>query len=107
MSEIKIIPKSEFDRVLSLDMDRYEKLALVGEMCRLNTLSAVKRAGSGHLGSSLSAMDIVIWLYCEEMNTCEVGLDDPGRDIYFSSKGHDAPGQYAVLHALGILTEEP
>ena len=28
------------------------------------------------------------------------------RDIYFSSKGHDAPGHYAVLFSLGIITED-
>src|SRR5204863_4972071 len=33
-------------------------------------------------------------------------FDDPNRDVYFSSKGHDVPGLYAVLHALGVLQEE-
>jgi transketolase len=33
---------------------------LFADMCRYNTLVAVKKAGSGHLGSSLSAMDIAV-----------------------------------------------
>lgn len=74
-------------------------------MCRVNTLVEVKRAGSGHLGSSFSAMDIVVWMYYEEMNTLKVGFDSPDRDIYFSSKGHDVPGLYAVLHSLGEIPE--
>src|SRR5881394_2320814 len=75
-------------------------------MCRANALVAVKRAGSGHLGSSFSAMDVVVHLFYAELNTVEVGFDDPGRDIYFSSKGHDVPGLYAVLHSLGVLPPE-
>jgi transketolase len=72
----------------------------------MNALVAVKRAGSGHLGSSFSAMDVVVHLFYRELNTAEVGFDNPERDIYFSSKGHDVPGLYAVLHSLGVLSPE-
>src|SRR5436309_7822716 len=75
-------------------------------MCRSNVLVAVKRAGSGHLGSSFSAMDVVCHLLFEELNTAELGFDHPDRDVYFSSKGHDVPGLYAALHALGVLPTE-
>jgi len=106
MVELKLIPVEEFDRVRNASIDKYEKLTLLADMCRANTLAAVKRAGSGHLGSSLSAMEIVIWLYYEEMNTMTVGLDSPDRDIYFSSKGHDVPGLYATLYAHGVISED-
>ena len=88
------------------DIKKYDKLGLLADMCRANALATVKRAGSGHLGSSFSSLDIVTFLYYSEMNTVEVGIDHPDRDIYFSSKGHDAPGHYAVLFALGIIPEE-
>ncbi|MDO8443531.1 MAG: 1-deoxy-D-xylulose-5-phosphate synthase N-terminal domain-containing protein, partial [Candidatus Azambacteria bacterium] len=103
---IKIIPQSEFTRVWQTDINLYSKLSLIADMCRINALSAVKRAGSGHLGSSFSAMDIVVWLYWWEMNTIRVGFNNPNRDIYFSSKGHDVPGLYAALFSLGIISEE-
>lgn len=106
MVKITLIPVEEFQRVRKAPIDKYDKLALIADMCRANALSAVKRAGSGHLGSSFSAMDIVVWLYYEEMNTLDVGLDSPKRDIYFSSKGHDVPGLYSVLFSLGVLPEE-
>jgi transketolase len=64
----------------------------------------VKNAGSGHLGSSLSSMDIVAWLYYKELNIMDEGFDSPNRDIYFSSKGHDVPGLYSILYSLGILS---
>ena len=75
-------------------------------MCRLNALVAVKRAGSGHLGSTFSAMDVVAFLLFEELNTAAVGWDSPDRDVYFSSKGHDVPGLYAALYALGVIPRE-
>lgn len=106
MLELKLIPTSEIERIRSSSMEEYAKLALIADMCRANAFMSVKKAGSGHLGSSFSAMDIVVILYYKAMNTIELGLDHPGRDIYFSSKGHDVPGFYSVLHSLGILSQE-
>ncbi|HEY8776006.1 MAG TPA: transketolase C-terminal domain-containing protein [Gaiellaceae bacterium] len=99
--ELTLIPREEIERARSLN-----DLALLADMCRLNTLVAVKRAGSGHIGSSFSAMDVVVHLLYEELDTAELGFDHPDRDIYFSSKGHDVPGLYAVLHALGVIPTE-
>jgi transketolase len=97
--ELRLIPRKEFGRARG-------DLALLADMCRANTLVAVKQAGSGHLGSSFSAMDIVVHLLFAELNTAQIGFDSPDRDVYFSSKGHDVPGLYAVLHALGVLPPE-
>jgi transketolase len=99
--ELTLIPRAELERARELD-----DLALIADMCRLNALVAVKTAGSGHLGSSFSAMDVVVHLFYAELNTAELGFDHPDRDVYFSSKGHDVPGLYAVLHALGVIPEE-
>jgi transketolase len=96
---VELIRQSEFARAR-------DDLALLADMCRANALVAVKRAGSGHLGSSFSAMDVVVQLFYRELNTATVGFDHPDRDVYFSSKGHDVPGLYAVLHALGVLPAE-
>ena len=98
-------PKESFDRIFTSGIGD-AKLALLADLCRLNALTAVKKAGSGHLGSSFSAMDIVVNLYFREMNTFRLGWDHPDRDIYFSSKGHDVPGLYAVLYAMGVLPKE-
>jgi len=96
---VELIPQSEFERAGG-------DLALLADMCRANALVAVKRAGSGHLGSSFSAMDVVVHLFYRALNTRDVGFDDPDRDVYFSSKGHDVPGLYAVLHSLGVIPAE-
>lgn len=106
MVKIMLIPVEEFQRLRKAPIDKYDKLALCADMCRANTLASVKRAGSGHLGSSFSSLDIVTMLYYSEMNTAELGVNHPNRDIYFSSKGHDAPGLYAILFSLGILPKD-
>lgn len=104
--EFQVIKKSEFDGVRESSIEWTKKAQLIADMCRFNTLVAVKKAGSGHLGSSLSAADIVAYLYLNELNVLEKGTDSPDRDIYFSSKGHDVPGLYSLFYALGILPEE-
>lgn len=106
MIRIQFIRRPEFDRIRSAKLDTNTQLALLAAMCRANTLAAVKRAGSGHLGSSFSAMDIVAWLYHRYLNVTTVGISSPDRDVYFSSKGHDVPGLYSVLYSLGIVDEE-
>jgi len=103
MLTISLIPRDEFLRVSDARLDRDGRLELIADMCRANTLATVKRAGSGHLGSSMSCLDVVTWLYYEGMNTVRVGFDHPDRDIFFSSKGHDAPGHYSVLYSLGVI----
>ena len=106
MLEIRLITEDEFQRVREATIDKYIRLALLSDMCSANALATVKRAGSGHLGSSFSSLDIVTYLYHSEMNIDQLGVDHPDRDIYFSSKGHDVPGHYAVLFSLGLLSEE-
>ncbi len=103
MADLSFLPREAFDRVRAVGGDADARLGLLADMCRLNTLVAVKRAGSGHLGSSFSALDIVAHLLFEELNTAQVGFESPDRDVFFSSKGHDVPGLYAVLHALGVI----
>ena len=99
MTELSLIPSEEFARADG-------NLALLADMCRANALVAVKRAGSGHLGSSFSALDIVVHLLWRELNVAQFGWEHPDRDVFFSSKGHDVPGLYAALHALGVIPTE-
>ena len=106
MPDLRLVPKSELDRLRAAEVDPDAKLALLADACRLDALVAVKRAGSGHLGSTFSALDVVAHLLFEELNVAELGFDDPDRDVFFSSKGHDVPGLYAVLFALGVVPRE-
>lgn len=105
--DVSFIPHEEFERIRSLKrINTFRQLEIISSMCRLNALSAIKRAGSGHIGSSFSSMDIFVYLYFHEMNTVAADRYNPDRDVFFSSKGHDAPGLYSVMTAAGILRSE-
>jgi transketolase len=88
------IPYSEFLRVRKFDRSSEQRAAIFADMCRLNALYMIARAGSGHIGSSFSSLDIISWLLLEELTE---------DDIFFSSKGHDAPGYYAALIGMGRI----
>ena len=102
MTVLWFVPADELQRARSLRIPAAQRAAIFADLCRINTLYMIMRAGSGHLGTSFSSLDILSWLFLEE-------LDRPGEsergdgDIFFSSKGHDAPAKYAVLIGLGLL----
>ena len=80
--------------------DIYSLADILAKILRINILFMIKKAGSGHIGTSFSSVDIMLWLFMQEMYKPN---QSDNRDIFFSSKGHDAPAHYAVLTALGIL----
>jgi transketolase len=106
VARLELLPPSEHDRVRASGGDLDERLALLSDMCRLHALVAVKRAGSGHLGSTFSSLDVVVHLLCSELDVTELGFDHPDRDVFFSSKGHDVPGLYAALFGLGVIPRD-
>jgi transketolase len=97
MTALTYVPVQEVARLRALPLPATDRAALVATLCRLNALYMIARAGSGHIGSSFSSLDLVTWLYLEEMRDA---------DVFFSSKGHDAPGFYALLIGLGRLDPE-
>jgi transketolase len=97
------VPYKEFERIRLLSVGKVEKTALFAALCRINTLYMIALAGSGHIGSSFSSMDIISWLQLNELRTPPDHDSDAPCDIFFSSKGHDAPGLYNAWIGLGKL----
>jgi transketolase len=93
--DLRFVPHAEFRRVLDAPLAPELRAELFAGLCRLNVLYMVKRAGSGHLGTSFSSLDLVSWIFLEEVKR--------DQDIFFSSKGHDVPAFYAALLGLGDL----
>ena len=73
---------------------------------RKGIISAVHSAKAGHPGGSLSAADLYTYLYYEEMNIDPANPDMEDRDRFVLSKGHTAPGLYAVLANKGFFPVE-
>lgn len=73
---------------------------------RKSVLDAVHSAKAGHPGGSLSAADILTYLYFEEMNIEPKNPKKEDRDRFVLSKGHSAPALYAVLAHRGYFPVE-
>jgi transketolase len=102
--ELVYVPAFECRRILDARLRSYEAAAAFAAVARINTLYMIARAWSGHIGTCFSSIDIMTWLFLNEIRDLEKG---PGAcDIFFSSKGHDAPALYSVLVGLGLLPEE-
>lgn len=91
---VQVVGYAELERIRVLNADPAERVAAFADACRINTLGMIEYAGSGHIGTSFSCLDILSWLHLEVLRD---------GDRYFSSKGHDAPGLYSVLIALGRI----
>lgn len=102
MSAIRFVSPAEIDRVRKVIQDPYLQCGTTADVFRINALSMIFYAGSGHLGSSFSAMDMLTWLWTRVLRNPVSAASNEG-DIYFSSKGHDAPGLYSLLIGLGLM----
>ena len=73
---------------------------------RQSIVTALHSAKSGHPGGSLSAADIMTYLYFEEMNVDPKNPKMADRDRFVLSKGHVAPALYSVLAHKGYFPIE-
>ncbi len=73
---------------------------------RKGIVTAVHSAKSGHPGGSLSAADILTYLFFEEMNIDPKDPKKEDRDRFVLSKGHIAPGYYSTLAHRGFFPVE-
>lgn len=80
-----------------------EELKEKAKQLRKSILEMIYKAGSGHPGGSLSAIDIFAVLYNNVMNHDPKNPNWGGRDRFILSKGHICPALYAVLADCGYF----
>src|SRR4029450_5366372 len=102
--ELRYVPASEFRRLLDADVSAVARAEAFAALARINVLYMIAGAWSGHIGTSFSSLEIMTWLFLNEIRHLHRGPD--GCDVFFSSKGHDAPALYNVLIGLGLLPPE-
>jgi transketolase len=102
--ELRFVPAREFRRVLDANAPKAARAEAFAALARINALYMIAGAWSGHIGTSFSSLDIMSWVFLNEIRDLDKGPD--ACDIFFSSKGHDAPALYNVLIGLGLLPEE-
>src|SRR5215831_5619696 len=66
----------------------------------------IRMSGNGgcFIGASLSAADVIVYLYKNFLNIPSV--NDPHRDYFFLSKGHDVPALYGVFAEIGRIDRD-
>lgn len=99
---LQYVTPEEVKRIREGITDRFLCAQVLADIFRINALYMIRFTGSGHPGSTFSCMDVMTWLWTEEMTNPNEKDADPS-DIYFSSKGHDVPALYALLIGLGKL----
>jgi transketolase len=78
----------------------------IARQIRVMIIQMISGAASGHPGGSLSAVEILTWLYFREMSIDPDRPDLPDRDRFVLSKGHAAPVLYATLARRGYFPPE-
>ena len=102
--ELQFVPVEEFRRLLDAPIAATARAEAFAALARINTLYMIAGAWSGHIGTSFSSIEIMSWLFLNEIRDLDKGPE--ACDIFFSSKGHDAPALYNVLIGLGLLPAE-
>lgn len=91
---------------MSISEDKIKQLKEMAKSVRRNLLKAIYEGKMGHPGGSLSATDILVYLYFSKL---QIFPEDPSRkdrDIFILSKGHAASALYAVLAARGFFSKD-
>lgn len=73
---------------------------------RMGIIEGTYNAKSGHPGGSLSSVEILTYLYFKEMKIDPKNPRGDNRDLFVLSKGHAAPGLYAVMAERGYFPVE-
>jgi transketolase len=76
------------------------------KLFRREILEMTFKAGSGHPGGSMSAIDIITALYYYKMQVDPKNPKWKNRDRFVLSKGHVCPALYTVLAELGFFPKE-
>jgi transketolase len=88
---------------IPLTPNELKDLRITACKVRLGILESVYSAASGHPGGSLSAADVLTYLYFRRMRVDPANPQWEGRDRFVLSKGHAAPALYAVLANRGFF----
>ncbi|QSB04663.1 transketolase [Natronoglycomyces albus] len=73
---------------------------------RVDSVRCTSEAASGHASSALSAADLAAVLLSQHLRYDFDAPELPGNDRLVFSKGHASPLYYAMLRAVGVISDE-
>ena len=89
-----------------MDSSEKKQLSLTANRVRQHIIEGTFNAKSGHPGGSLSAADVITYLYFKEMKVDPSNPKWEDRDRFVLSKGHAAPALYGALAVKGFFPED-
>ena len=89
-----------------MEFSEKKQLSLQACKVRQHIIEGTFNAKSGHPGGSLSAADIITYLYFKEMRVDPKNPKWEDRDRFVLSKGHAAPALYGALAVKGFFPED-
>ena len=79
------------------DILNNDQLSEISKYLRYKTIKTSHEASIPHLGSCLSCVEILVYLYWSELNLDPLKPSSENRDRFILSKGHGAPILFQVL----------
>src|SRR5207247_394205 len=73
---------------------------------RHRVVAMINRAGSSHIGTAFSMIELLVVLYWQALRVDPGQPDWPDRDRFVLSKGHGCAGLYAVLAERGFFPDQ-
>ena len=86
--------------------ESFQDLHRVARELRFRTVRTSHLSGTPHLGSCLSCLDILVYLYWRVLKVDPADPRDAARDRFILSKGHAAPVLFQVLAERGFFCLE-
>jgi len=91
---------------MSIAENKIKELEKIAKSVRRNLLKAIYEGKMGHPGGSLSATDILVFLYFSKLKIFPENPNHQDRDIFILSKGHAASALYAVLAERAFFSKD-
>lgn len=89
-----------------MDNAQLKEIKILSAKIRLDILKMLEKRGYGHLGGSLSIVELMSVLYGKQLSYDPKNPNWEDRDRVVLSKGHAGPGWYSTLANCGFFDKE-
>ena len=83
-----------------------KKLEILATNIRIDTIEAIRKVGAGHIGGSLSIVELLAVLYGKQLNYDPKNPQWEERDRVVLSKGHAGTAWYSALAEVGFFEKK-
>ena len=84
----------------------FEELKEISNKLRKRIIETGANSKIPHIGSCLSCIDLLVYIYWNELEIDPLEPNDVNRDRFLLSKGHGAPALFQVLAERGFFDKE-